>query len=202
MPQIARRILPRKPNILSSDWVTDFRRPFLRRRCLMNARKVFLLILAISLVGPSFGQAGEALGTAKARGDFRPYSQAQQSATRSVRRSQPAYRYSAPRSAPVIVESPVIREVPGPIVAQAPVAEARRFSQAPAAEKDATATSNQPCPQTSATAAPSSSGRRYSYAPAPASSGNYSRSFSGNSGRSSAPTWSLPKTDPRKFNSR
>lgn len=169
----------------------------------MNARKVFLLVLAISLVGPSVGQAGQAVGTAKARGDFRSYSQAQQSVARSVRRSQPAYRYSAPRSAPVIVESPVIRDVPGPLVAQAPVAEARRFSESPAAETEAAATSsNEPCPQTSAIAAPSSSGRRYSYAPAPASSGNYSRSFSGNSGQSSTPSWSLPKTDSRKFNSR
>lgn len=169
----------------------------------MNVRKVFLLVLAISLVGPSVGHAGQALGTAKARGDFRPYSQAQQSVTRSVRRSQPAYRYSAPRSAPVIVESPIVRDVPGPVVAQAPVAEARRFSQAPAAEQEAAATSdNKPCPQTTATAAPSSSGRRYSYAPAPASSDNYNRSYSSNSGRSSTPTWSLPKTDPRKFNSR
>ncbi len=183
--------------------MTDFRRPFFRRRCMMNARKVFLAVLAISLVGPSVGQAGQALGTAKARGDFRPYSQAQQSASRGVRRSQPAYRYSAPRSAPVIVETPVIRDVPGPVVAQAPVAEARRFSQAPIAEQEAAATStNKPCPQATATAAPSSSGRRYSYAPAPTSSGNYSRSYSGNSGRSSTPTWSLPKTDSRKFNNR
>ena len=170
----------------------------------MNARKVFLLILAISLVGPSVGQAGEALGTAKARGDFQALSQANRSIdSLRVRRSQPAYRYSAPRSAPVIVESPVIRDVPGPVVAQAPVAEARRFSQAPVAEQEAAATSNnKPCPQATATAAPSSSGRRYSYAPAPASSGNYSRSYSGNSGRSSIPTWSLPKTDSRKYNSR
>jgi hypothetical protein len=170
---------------------------------MMSTRKVFLLVLVVSLVGPSAGQAGQALGTAKARGDFRPYSQAQQSVTRNVRRSRPAYRYSAPRSAPVIVESPVIRDVPGPVVAQAPATEARRFSQAPAAEKEAAATSSdKPCPQTSATAAPSSSVRRYSYAPAPASSGNFSRSYSGNSGRSSTATWSLPKTDSRKFNSR
>jgi hypothetical protein len=168
----------------------------------MSARKVFLLILSISLVGPSIGQAGQAPGTAKARGDFRPYSQAQQSVTRSVRRSQPAYRYSAPRSAPVIVESPAIRDVPGPVVAQAPVAEARRFSQAPAAEQETAATSNnKPC-QVTATGAPSGSRRRYSYAPAPASSGNYSRSYSGNFSRSSTPTWPLPKTDSRKFNSR
>lgn len=170
---------------------------------MMNARKVFLLVLAISLVGPSVGQAGQALGTAKARGDFRPYGQAQQSVSRSVRRSQPAYRYSAPRSAPVIVESPVISAVPGPVVAQAPVTEARRFSHAPAAEKEAAATSSKkPCPQTTATVAPSSSGRRYSYAPATEYSGSSVRRYAGNSGRSSRPAWSLQKTDPGKYNTR
>jgi hypothetical protein len=170
---------------------------------MMNARKVFLLILAISLIGPSVGQAGQAIGTAKARGDFRPFAEANRSTARSVTRSRPVYRYSAPQSAPVIVRSaPVIREVPGPVVAQAPTTDAaRRFSQAPASENGAVSTAK-PCPERAPVASQPSSGRRYSYAPAPTSSGNYSRSYSGNSGRSSAPTWSLPKTDSRKYNSR
>ncbi len=169
----------------------------------MNARKIFLLILAIGLVIPSVGQAGQALGPAKARGDFRPFSEAQQSATRSPRRSRPTYRYSAPRSAPVIVESPTVRDVPGPVVAEAPAAEARRFSQAPAVEKEAAGTtSSTPCPQNSVTSAPPSSGRRYSYAPAPQYSGSPVRRYSGNSGHTSRPTWSLLKTDPGKYNTR
>jgi hypothetical protein len=169
----------------------------------MNASKLIALFLAISVMAPSVVQAGQALGTAKARGDFRPFAEANRSVGRSVTRSRPVYRYSAPRTAPVIVRSaPVIREEAGAVIAQAPV-EARRFSQAPAAEnKSAATTSANPCQGNSTAAAPSSSGRRYSYAPAPASSGNYSRSFSGNSGRSNIPTWSLPKTDSRKYNSR
>ncbi len=158
----------------------------------MNASKLIALFLAISVMAPSLGQAGQALGTAKARGDFRSYSQAQRSVARSVTRSRPAYRYSAPRSAPMIVESPVIRAVPGPVVAQAPV-EGRRFSQAPATENQAPAT---PSPTTS------SAGRRYSYAPAPQYSGSPVRRYSGDSEQSGRPTWSLPKTNPGKYNAR
>jgi hypothetical protein len=156
----------------------------------MNASKLMALFVAISVMAPSFAEAGQPLGPPKARGDFRPYWEANRSVARSITRSRPVYRYSAPQSAPVIVRSaPVIHEEEGAIIAQAPV-EARRFSQAPAAEN---APAVQPAPTTS------SAGRRYSYAP---STGSPMRSYSGNVGRSSQPTWSLPKTDPRKFNAR
>jgi hypothetical protein len=155
----------------------------------MNARNLTALFVAITLLVPSLGHAGQAVGTAKARGDFRSFNQAQQSVARSVTRSRPVYRYSAPQSAPVIVRSaPVIREEAGAVVAQAPV-EARRFSQAPAAENAPTA---QSAPTTS-------SARRYSYAP---STSGTMRNYSGNVGRSSRELWSLPKTDPQKFNAR
>ena len=173
----------------------------------MNARNLTALFVAITLFVPSLGHAGQALGTAKARGDFRPFSQSQQSVARSVRQSRPASRYSAPQSAPVIARTPMIQEEAGAVIAQAPV-EARRFSQAPADENQtAVTTSGNPCQGTSVASAPSSSGRRYSYAPdssAPAMSysGSPARSYSGNVGRSSQPLWSLPKTDSRKFNAR
>ncbi len=170
---------------------------------MMNASKVFALVLASSLVGPSAGQAGQAIGPAKARGDVRPFSQTQQSADCYVRRTQPAYRYSAPQTAQATVESQVNPDVPDSVVAQAPAAEARRFSQAPAAEKEAASTSDsKPCPQNSATATSSSSGRRYSYAPGSQYSGNSGRSYSRNSGNSSSPTWSLLKTNPAKYDVR
>jgi hypothetical protein len=153
----------------------------------------------MTLVAPSLAQAGQPLGTAKARGDYRPYWQAQQSTSLSVRRSQPAYRYEAP----VIVRSaPVIREAPSAVVAQAPAPDTtRRFSQAPASENEAVSTSS-PCPGSTAVASQPTSGRRYSYAPAPQYSGNPVRRYSSNVGRRGGPNWSLPKTDPGKYNSR
>jgi hypothetical protein len=165
--------------------------------------KFTTLFVAIALLAPSLGQAGQALGTAKSRGDFRPFAEVNPSTSRIVARSRPVYRSTAPQSAPVIVRSaPVIREVPGPVVAQVPTTDAaRRFSQAPASENGAVSTAK-PCPERASVASQPSSGRRYSYAPAPASSGNFSRSYSSNSGRSNTPTWAQPKTDSRKFNSR
>ena len=158
----------------------------------MNA-KFTALFVAITLLAPSLSHAGQPIGTAKARGDFRPYSQAQRSDARSVTRSRPAYRYSAP----------VVREVPSAAIAQAPVEE-RRFSQAPAAENSqpAAATSAKPCSERASVASQPSSGRRYSYAPAPQYSGNPVRRYSGNVGHSSRPTWSLPKTDAGKYSTR
>ena len=60
----------------------------------MNARFTALFV-AITLLVPSIGQAGEAVGTAKARGDYGNF-QSQGSVTRSAGRSRPTYRYSAP----------------------------------------------------------------------------------------------------------
>lgn len=140
--------------------------------------------------------------------NYKPAVQQARNSSRTVTRSRPTYRYSAPRSAPVIVRSaPAIRAEEGAVIAQAPV-EARRFSQAPTAENQPKVTSSgNPCHGTSIASAPSQSGRRYSYAPgssAPAMgySGSPARSYSGNVGRSSQPLWSLPKTDSRKFNAR
>lgn len=167
----------------------------------MNA-KFTALFVALTLFAPMLAQAGDAIGPAKARGDYRGFYQSQTQRSRSVTRSRPAYRYSTPRSAPVIVQSDVIREVPGPVVAQAPSADAsRRFSQAPAADGGAVATAK-PCPESSPVASQPSSGRRYSYAPATQYSGNSVCRYSGNAAHSSQPTWALPKTDPGKYNSR
>jgi hypothetical protein len=162
----------------------------------MNA-KFTALFVAITLLAPSFSQAGQAIGTAKARGDYGNY-QSQGSTPRWANQARSNYRNSAPR-----YSAPVVREVPSTAIAQAPV-EARRFSQAPAVKNNqpAVAANAKPCRESAPVASQPSSGRRYSNSPAPASTGNFSRSYSSNSGRSSAPTWSLPKTDSRKFNSR
>jgi hypothetical protein len=166
----------------------------------MNA-KFTALFVALILVVPSLAQAGQPLGTAKARGDYRPYWEAQQSVNRSVRRSRPAYRNTVPQAAPVIVRSaPVVRGEEGAVIAQAPV-EARRFSQAPANENSAV-TTTKPCPESAAVTSQPSSGRRYSYAPAPQYSDNPVRRYSGNVGRSSQPAWALPKTSPGKYSTR
>lgn len=167
----------------------------------MNAHYLFAPFLALATLGVSIAIAGPTIGTAKARGDYRSWNATQ--SQRSVARSRPAYQYRAPamQSAPVIVQSqaPVSS---APQLAQAPE-EARRFSYAPAPENAAVAGS--PCAPTTT---PPQSGRRYSYAPAePADAPTVSapRAYSGNSGytRSRSNTvdrWSLPKTDPRKFN--
>jgi hypothetical protein len=165
----------------------------------MNAKFTALLV-AMTLFTPMLAQAGEAIGPAKARGDYRGFYQSQTQRGRSVTRSRPAYRYGTPRSTPVIVQAPVIREEEGAVIAQAPV-EARRFSQAPAADGGAVANSK-PCPESAPVASQPNSGRRYSYAPATQYSGNPVRSYSGNVSRRSQPAWALPKTDPGKYNSR
>lgn len=168
----------------------------------MNARNLSALFVALALVAPSLSQAGEAIGPAKARGDYRGFYQSQTQGSPSVARSRPAYRYSTPRTAPVIAQTPVIQEVPGPVVAQAPTpAEARRFSQAPAAENEAVSKAV-PCPEPQAVVSQPDSGRRYSYAPAPQYSSNPVRRYSSNVGQGSRPAWSLQKTDPSKYGGR
>lgn len=165
----------------------------------MNARTLFASFLALATLGVSVAAAGPTIGTAKARGDYRGWNATQ--SQRSVARSRPAYQYRAPamQSAPMIVQSPA---TPAPLLAQAPV-ESRRFSYAPSPENDAVAGS--PC---APSAAAPQDGRRYSYDPsesADAPTVSAPRAYSGNSGytRSRSNTverWSLPKTDPRKFN--
>lgn len=155
----------------------------------MNASKLVALFLAIGMLGTTVVQAGEALGPAKARGDFRPFSEAQQ----PVSRSRSIYRYRAP----VARTAPRTQQTTESAVAAAP-SDSRRYSAAPSTEQEAVASSpkSSPCPSTPSV---SDSGRRYSYAPAPATSGNSYRSYSRGSGHSSQPAWSLLKTDPRKY---
>ncbi len=151
----------------------------------MNAQKLLATFLALVFVGAGVAQAGPAVGTPKARGDFGAYG-----ATRSYARSGSANRYYAP--APVVVNAPAA--APETQVAQAP-AEGQRFSIAPSA--DAAATTD-PCPQT---AAAPEAGRRYSYAPEAAETAPRTYVSRARTRVESAPLWSLPKTDPRKFNS-
>jgi hypothetical protein len=174
---------------------------------MMNARNFVTAGLAFIVLAAGVAQARQPIGTAKARGDYSGYS-----ATRSQRGmagSRSTYRYRAPtrRTAPMIVAAPVT-PAPAAVVAQAPV-ESRRFSYAPAPAVEAAApATTSPCVPSAA--APSAA-RRYSYAPATGTSvsrvprayyggSRYSR---GGGGRSHATDlWALPKTDPRKYNSR
>ena len=164
----------------------------------MNARNLFTTLFAAALLGASTAQAWAAVGTAKARGDYRPgaYKVQRDSGNRTTyARRAPVYRST---TAPVVAS-------PTPMVAQAP-AEGRRFSYAPATND---AVAGTPCPST---ATVPQDGRRYSYAPAEASASptvSAPRVYGGGSGysrsrSSSGPKglWALPKTDPRKFNSR
>jgi hypothetical protein len=169
----------------------------------MNARKLFASMLAVAVLGVSIAQAAPAIGTAKARGDYRPgaYSAQRSSGYRSAfARRAPVYRS---HSAPVVAS-------PSPMVAQAP-AEGRRFSYAPSTG----AVTTNPCPPVATV--PQAS-RRYSYAPeatvAPAPTVASAptvtpRAYTGGSSyyrapsrSSSTPLWALPKTDARKFNAR
>lgn len=169
----------------------------------MNARNLIASILVITIQGVSIAAAGPTIGTAKARGDYRGFNASQSQRSMGYRR--PVHQYNAPavQSSPMIVRSQAKVKL-APQVAQAPV-EARRFSYAPTPESANVAGS--PCvPSTSAPQA----GRRYSYAPAESAAApavTAPRDYSGNSGyspsRSRSSTvdrWSLPKTDPRKFN--
>ena len=109
------------------------------------------------------------------------------------------HRYS--QRAPATYNAPIVRSVEAPQVAQAP-AEGRRFSYAPSGQ-----VVTSPCPPATV-----DSGRRYSYAPstpavAPQSTAPrmYYSQPSYSSGRRSSghrDLWALPKTDPRKYNSR
>ena len=160
----------------------------------MNSRKIVMLSLVIGSLAAGTAMAGPVIGTAKARGDFGSFGRETQQVTRS--RAASSYR------APATYSAPAVQTAPAPMVAQAPEA-GRRFSYAPSV-------TGSPCPQTQALAnAPAvESARRYSYAPsetADAPTVSAPRAYSGNSGytRSRSNTvdrWSLPKTDPRKFN--
>jgi hypothetical protein len=163
----------------------------------MNSRRIAMLSLVIGSLAVGTAMAGPVIGTAKARGDFGSFGRE----TQEVTRSRPAYSYRAPAT----YNAPAVQSAPAPMVAQAPEA-GRRFSYAPATPS----VTGGPCPQaqTHASAPAVESARRYSYAPsesADAPTASVPRSYSGNSGytrsrSSSVDRWSLPKTDPRKFN--
>lgn len=162
----------------------------------MNSRKVVMLSLVIGSLATGTAMAGPVIGTAKARGDFGSFGRETHSATRS----RPVYSHRAP----AIYSAPAAQTAPAPMVAQAPEA-GRRFSYAPSATGCGR-------PQAPASAPVVDSARRHSYAPitesnvAPAvepSTRTYNArpSYSGGSrSRSTVDRWSLPKTDPRKFN--
>lgn len=163
----------------------------------MNARYFMSMFAVAGIFAAGAAQAAPTVGTAKARGDYRSFSQTQQSA-----RSRPMYRRSVPmtQSAPMIVQSRPAMVTPAPALAQAP-GEARRFSYEPI-----TAVPTMPCPQSTTTV---ESGRRYSYSPESTPAVSSSRVYSSGPGYSRSRTgaahvdrWALPKTDPRKYNGR
>lgn len=164
----------------------------------MNSRRIAMLSLVVCSLAAGTAVAGPVVGTAKARGDFGNFGRE----TQHVTRSRPVYSYRAPAAYSV----PAVQTAPAPMVAQAPEA-GRRFSYAPSPTGCGC-----PSAQTPAGAPPVDSARRHSYAPttesnvAPAvepsartynARPSYSR---GSQGRATTDRWSLPKTDPRKFN--
>jgi hypothetical protein len=161
----------------------------------MNAFRFLMLSLAIVAVAASTAQSAP-VGTSKARGVFNSGGW-ESGGGRSF--SRQAYRAPAVRSYAALTAT----TAPATIVAQAPV-EARRYSYAPPA-----AVRSVPCPPVTAAPSTANAGRRYSYAPAIEPAGrvpvqryyvpSYSRSTGG--GRT-VDRWALPKTDPRKYNSR
>lgn len=164
----------------------------------MNSRRIAMLSIIIGSLAAGTATAGPVIGTAKARGDFGSFGRETHSATRS--RSVYSHR------APAIYSAPTVQTAPAPMVAQAPEA-GRRFSYAPAANG-----CGHPQSQAPASAPAVDSARRHSYAPTTESNVspavepstrtyNARPSYSGgNRGRSTVDRWSLPKTDPRKFN--
>lgn len=163
----------------------------------MNAKALLSSLVIASLFGVCVGQAAP-IGTAKARGDFRSFSQAQHS-----RSSRAMQRYGSP----IVSIAPAQRQAAfAPRVVQAP-GEVRYFTSTPSVGAD------QPCPQTLDSVnigAVDSESRR---APLPAAASvpvvGASREFCsrptyapGRGSRGNVDLWSLPKTDARKFNSR
>jgi hypothetical protein len=157
----------------------------------MNARGI--LGLSTLIVLTMVAAAAAAPGTNKARGVY----------NRGGWESGggPARHRYTQRAPATIYHAPIVRSLEAPQVAQAP-AEGRRFSYAPSGQVVAS-----PCPPVTV-----DNGRRYSYAPStpavtPPSTAPrtyYSQPIY-SSGRPSSghrDLWALPKTDPRKYNSR
>jgi hypothetical protein len=169
----------------------------------MKSRSLITLSIFMGALTAGSAAAAPLVGTAKARGDYRPG---------AWRQSSSGYARSYSYRAPARYSAPVVQSAPAPMVAHAPD-EGRRFSYAPSA-----AASN-PCGfghgQAQAAPAPVNENRRFSYAPAPepaAAAGpvardyyqpryRYSRPSYSSGGRSQGPVNRaiLPKTHPRKF---
>lgn len=172
----------------------------------MNARKFFSLVVVLTFSAIAAAPAGAAVGTNKARGI---YSGGGWTSMSSGVRTGGRRRYREPATG-YVYRAPAARFTPGPMVATAPT-EGRRFSYAPAPAPAATSV---PCVNGRVAAVtPAPTARRFSYAPAPevtaaprtaAPRAHYGRpSYSGRSGSgSSIPRFPLPKTDPRKYNTR
>jgi hypothetical protein len=147
----------------------------------MNTFRMMTVSAVVSLL--ALGQALPAapIGTAKARGDYRPFAQTQRSSGSQVGRSfRPTYAYRAPavRRAPtaVVVQPSIVRtqvvtvepvQLAPTTVTTVPQALAqtndagRRFSYTPTA---APTTASAPCPEASAAPAVNEA-RRFSYSP-------------------------------------
>jgi hypothetical protein len=160
----------------------------------MNFRKLLTLATLLATLAASSALAAP-VGTAKARGDYRPFWQSNwnQPAVRHhayARRSYaPMVVASAP--APVAIAAPAATTTSAPQVAQAPDA-GRRFSYEPqtAAPQQATAApAIAPAPQ-AAPATTMAAPQRMMAAP---------RHYSRRATRHTPNRWALPKTDPRKY---
>jgi hypothetical protein len=164
----------------------------------VNVRKTLALSVLVLLTAVS--AAAAAPGTNKARGIYNTGGWESGGSARA--RSSYSYR------APATYSAPVVRAAEAPQIAQTPE-EGRRFSYAPSGS---VATGN-PCLPVQAPTTTFDSGRRYSYAPGEESSVAPSvapsRTYysgpshsAGRGTRGNIDLWALPKTDPRKYNSR
>lgn len=152
--------------------------------------KSVLIVAAVAgLYVPTSAFAGKSIGGVTGEARLRPGTWNNQQSARSVVRSRPMYRSTAPA---------IVRTAPVPSAVAQASAETRRFSYDPALPAEV----GTPCPDTvtrqvPATAQPSArSYRSYSYEP----SMNNSYSAPRTRSRSSqTPSYLLPKTDPNKY---
>jgi hypothetical protein len=172
----------------------------------MNAFRQVATALLILAVQAGVAGATPAVGTAKARGDYRPGAWANLSDGGSSYSRGNSYRGFVGPVAPRTMAAP---SVSVPSVATAPV-ETRRLSYAPpvtAAPKSAPVATDH-CGRTIAPATLAAPQSRNSYAPvaAPASqaspAASYTPRYSVRGSGRSVELWTLPKTDPRKYGGR
>jgi hypothetical protein len=176
----------------------------------MYARYVFGSLLAFFLLTSGLAHGTPAIGTAKARGDYRPNAWQFQRDTASAVTFRPARMYQ-PSTVAVTgrsVQAPVLPSTP--TVAQVPLS-GQRFSQAPVtADVTSTKPTANGCP---AAVRPETAIRRFSVAPGPAGAGRVTENSQGRpperpathwnrSSSNAKELWMLPKTDPRKYGGR